>query len=199
MSRGAPVGLLAAASRGSAPSFPWSAPASVFMIRIRPHRCIPKRTAALLLAWVLAAGCGSGAVQAAAPHPDAGTRRLCGALSQRLPGRLDGHARRAVSPRSPLTAAWGDPPIVLRCGVPLPAGMAPTAELTVVNGISWFPAGSAASQSASGSGPAVFTEVGRQARVEVTVPASGEPAAPMLVRLSDLIAAVIPARPDGAL
>lgn len=179
--------------------FPGFAPASVFMIRIRPDRCIPKRAAALLLACALAAGCGTGAVQVAAPHPDTGTRRLCGALSRRLPARLDGHARRAVSPRSPLTAAWGDPPIVLRCGVPLPAGMAPTAELTVVNGISWFPAGSAAPGSASGSGPAVFTEVGRQARVEVTVPASGEPAAPVLVRLSDLIAAVIPARPDGGL
>jgi hypothetical protein len=152
---------------------------------------------ACVLACLLVAGCGSGAVPAAAPSPGGATRRLCEVFSQRLPGRLDGHERRAVSPRSPLTAAWGDPPIVLRCGVPLPAGMAPTAELTVVNGISWFPAGSAAA--GGGSGPAVFTEVGREARVELTVPASDEPAASALVRVSDLIASVIPARPDGTL
>jgi Protein of unknown function (DUF3515) len=152
--------------------------------------------ACALLACALAAGCGSGPAQVAVPHPDAGTRRLCQALSQRLPGRLGGRTRRAVSPPSPLTAAWGDRPIVLRCGVPLPAGMAPTAELTVVNGISWFPAGSAAG---SGPGPAVFTEVGRQGRVEVTVPASGDLAGPVLVSLSNLIGSVIPARPGGGL
>ena len=151
--------------------------------------------AALLVVCVLAAGCGSAAVQVEVPHPDTGTRRLCQAFSRRLPGTLNGHGRRAVSPRSPLTAAWGDPPIVLRCGVPRPAGMAPTAELTVVNGISWFPAGSAA----TGSGPAVFTEVGRQARVELTVPASDEPAADLLVRISDMISSEIPATSGGTL
>ena len=164
-----------------------------------PVRAAVSLLACALLACVLMAGCGSGAVQVSAPHPDSGTRRLCQALSQRLPGRLVGHARRAVTPRSALTAAWGSPPIVLRCGVPLPAGMAPTAELTVVNGISWFPAGSAASGPGPGSGPGVFTEVGREARVELTVPASDEPAAAVLVRISDLIAAVIPGRAGGTL
>lgn len=145
----------------------------------------------------IAAGCGSAAVQVAPPNPATATRRLCQELAHTLPSRLAGHDRRIVSPSSPLTAAWGDPPVVLRCGVPLPASMPPTAELTVVNGISWFPAGSAAT--GSGSGPGLFTEVGRQARVELTVPATDEPAGPILVRLSDLITSVIPARPDGSL
>ena len=169
------------------------------MLPVRNGRRMQVCAAVSLLGCLLAAGCGSGALQVTAPHPDPGTQRLCQALSQRLPGRLDGHARRAVTPRSALTAAWGSPPIVLRCGVPLPAGMPPTAELTVVNGISWFPAGSAAPGAGSGSGPGVFTEVGRQARVELTVPATDEPAAAVLVRISDLIAAVIPARPGGTL
>jgi hypothetical protein len=154
----------------------------------------------VLAIGVLATGCGSGAVQVAPPHPDARTARLCGALARRLPGRLDGQARRSVSPDSALTAAWGDPPIVLRCGVPVPPGLAPTAELTVVNGISWFPEpGAAGSGGGSGSGSAVFTEVGRQARAEVAVPASDEPAGPVLVPLSDVIAAVVPAAPGGGL
>lgn len=146
---------------------------------------------------LLAVGCGAGAVHVAPPNPGTDSRRLCQMLAHKLPSRMSGHDRRAVSPASPLTAAWGDPPVVLRCGVPLPASMPPTAELTVVNGISWFPAGSAAS--GSGSGPGLFTEVGRQARVELTVPPADEPAGRILVRISDLIRSVIPARPDGGL
>jgi hypothetical protein len=64
-------------------------------------------------------------------------------------------ALRGARRQAPLTIAWadppsgepargtdcclGDPPIVLRGGVPLPRRLRPAAELTVVNGISWFP------------------------------------------------------------
>ena len=85
----------------------------------------------------------------------------------------------------------GDPAIALRCGVPLPAALTPTAELTVVNGVSWFPEppGSAA--------PTRFTEVGREAYVEVTVPARYAPAGPILVAISNVLAPAIPAKPRG--
>ena len=107
---------------------------------------------------------------ARAAPPAAGRGRRCAALARGLPPRLDGQPRRAVNPSSPLTAAWGNPPIVLRCGVPLPAALTPTAELTVVNGVAWFP------EPAGAATPARFTEVGREAYVELTVPARYAPA-----------------------
>jgi Protein of unknown function (DUF3515) len=134
---------------------------------------------------------GSAAVRLAPPTPPPAVARRCAALARGLPQRLDGQPRRAVKPSSPLTAAWGNPPIVLRCGVPLPAALTPTAELTVVNGVAWFP------EPAGAATPARFTEVGREAYVELTVPARYAPAGPILVVVSNAIAPAVPAKPGG--
>lgn len=54
------------------------------------------------------------------PRPAAGVRQICERVSHELPESL-GHAltRRRTSPESPLVAAWGSPPAILRCGVPI--------------------------------------------------------------------------------
>ncbi len=136
---------------------------------------------------------GPAVVHVSPPHPDPAAARVCAALGRTLPSRLDGHARRTTSPASPLTAAWGDPPVTLRCGVPRPAALGLAAELTVVNGISWFP------EPAGSATPSRFTEVGRGAYVEVTVPARYAPAGPILVAMSNAIAATIPAKRGGGI
>jgi Protein of unknown function (DUF3515) len=136
-------------------------------------------------------GPGGSAVRLVPPRPARATTRRCAALAGLFPSRLDGHARRSASPSSPLTAAWGDPPIALRCGVPLPAALTPTAELTVVNGVSWFP------EPPGSATPTRFTGVGRQAYVEVTIPARYAPAGPILVAISNVLARAIPAKPGG--
>lgn len=165
-----------------------------------PVRSLLVRTAAAVcVACLLLPGCAgpggaaAGPVPVAPPRPGQAASQLCTRLGGRLPARLDGQARRAVRPRSPFTAAWGDPPIALRCGVPLPAALAPTAELTVVNGVFWF------TEPVSSATPSRFTEVGRQAYVEVTVPARYGPAGPILVAISDAIAAAVPAKPGGGI
>ena len=149
--------------------------------------------ACLLLAGCASGGAGHGdaAVRLVAPSPAPDASRYCAALARTLPARLDGHRRRAVSPGSALTAAWGKPPIELRCGVRLPAALTPTAELTVVNGVSWFP------QPPGAATPTRFTEVGREAYVELTIPASYAPAGPILVAVSNALAPVIPAKASG--
>lgn len=82
-----------------------------------------------------------------------------------LPATVDGRKRRATDPASVRVAAWGDPAVVLRCGVPRPRQLAPTSEVVEVNGVAWFlEPGSAY----------VFTTVGRVANVEVRVPSSVE-------------------------
>ncbi|HUK71236.1 MAG TPA: DUF3515 domain-containing protein [Streptosporangiaceae bacterium] len=137
------------------------------------------------------AGHGDAAVRLVPPRPAPAASRYCAALTRTLPARLGGHPRRAVRPGSSLTVAWGNPPVTLRCGVPLPAALTPTAELTVVNGVSWFP------QPPGAATPTQFIEVGREAYVELTIPASYAPAGPLLVAISNAIVAVIPAKTGG--
>ena len=98
----------------------------------------PPRVAATvaLLAGGLTA-CSPGAVRAEPPRPSPPARAACASLVADLPDRLDGQARRTTVPSSGLTAAWGDPAIILRCGVDVPAAYGPTAELSTVNGVDW--------------------------------------------------------------
>ena len=63
----------------------------------------------------------------------------CKVLADNLPDRVDGQDRRPTTPASPATAAWGDPPISLRCGVATPAGYSPDAQLVTINGVDWLP------------------------------------------------------------
>jgi hypothetical protein len=81
-----------------------------------------------------------------------------------LPSRVDGRRREKVTPSSPLTAGWGDQPVVLRCGVPKPAKLTSTAELIDVDKVSWF--------LDETDDAYVFTTFGRVANVEVSVPSS---------------------------
>jgi hypothetical protein len=115
---------------------------------------------------VVLAGCGSdgdgsgggtGGEVKAAPHAE---DPACTALSGRLPAKVLDRPRGALEVAG--AADWGDPAIVLRCGVPAPA---PTTDPCLdVDGVAW-----------------VFTETkavfrfvsfGRDPAVEVTVPTS---------------------------
>jgi hypothetical protein len=97
---------------------------------------------AALLAGALLTGCGSDEppstpppVHVPVPAVDDGQRRACTSLAGALPQEIDpGVRRRAVSGDSTLTAAWGDPPVILTCGV-APADEAQ--ELLSVNGLEW--------------------------------------------------------------
>ena len=62
------------------------------------------------------------AVPADLPTPGAAAARACEQLAKDLPESLgQGLSRRKTTPESPLLAAWGSPPAVLRCGVPVDA------------------------------------------------------------------------------
>lgn len=149
------------------------------------------RTVLPCAALLLVAGCGVGAVQVPVPSPPAAIARMCHTLRDRLPGRLHGQPRRATEPSSALVTAWGSPAIALRCGVPRPAGLQPTSELAVLDGVSWL--------AEPPDRPVTFTAVGRRAYVEVTVPPAYAPAANVLIDLAAPIKAALPANPDGAL
>jgi hypothetical protein len=100
----------------------------------------------------------------AVPVPDARVAGYCAALQTRLPKKVDGLPRHDLKPRSDLTAGWGDPSIVLRCGVPRPAVDAnPEADGVDVDGVGW-------SIEPQSGGSFRLTTTLRKAYVEVTLP-----------------------------
>ena len=128
---------------------------------------------------------GNGPVQVVLPHPAAAQSIVCADLSARLPARLDGRGERPTRPSSPLVHAWGDPAIVLFCGVDRPPELTASSELTTVNGVSWLAVDEGRSWR--------FTAIGRSAYVQMVVPKSvGTPTDP-LIDLADAILAAIPA------
>ena len=133
---------------------------------------------------ILSGGCGTGAVDVAPPSPDGSATTACTALAESLPDAVRDGERRQTSPTSELTAAWGDPAVVLRCGVSSPAAYEPTAELVEVNGVEWFP-----EELERGYR---FTTFGRSAFVEVTVPDDYRPEVNALVDLADAVDAAVP-------
>ena len=59
----------------------------------------------------------------------------CAALLEALPAEIDpGVERRTLADAPPRLAAWGDPPVILECGVPLPDRQE---EQVSVNGLAW--------------------------------------------------------------
>jgi len=112
------------------------------------------------------------------------TRAACAKVVDRLPTHLDGHRSRVVEPTTPLTHAWGSPPIVLRCGVPRPQGYSPTSVQTAdVDGVLWF-------QQVRGA-VVRWTAVRRTANIELMVPTSYEGQGGLLVELGQAIKASI--------
>jgi hypothetical protein len=119
------------------------------------------------------------------PPVTAESDAACPAFMTDLPVELAGERSRPVRSDTPYAYAWGDPPIVLRCGVERPAGFVRDAQLFTLSGVSWF---------VDDSDPEryVWTVVDRAVYVELTVPADvdSEPAN----ALGALITATLPSR-----
>jgi len=135
--------------------------------------------AALLTLLGATVGCGAAPVRVSPPSPTGPSRAACEALLADLPATVEGAAARQVVPSDALAAAWGDPPIVLRCGVSRPRALKPTSPCLEVSGVGWF-----AERAERGT---IFTTIGRATYVEVAVPSAYEPPVNPLV---DLAAAI---------
>ncbi|MFE3460393.1 DUF3515 domain-containing protein [Nocardiopsis aegyptia] len=139
---------------------------------------------------LVATGCAP-TVRMEPPESDGTTDQMCAALVAELPDTLLDAERAEITPESEVMAAWGDPPIGLRCGVPRPAALARDSLIEEVDGVAWLPQ--------PPNEPTLFTAVGHTAYVELTVPPSyGAPAA-ALTTVSALVDEHIPPLPDGEL
>lgn len=106
-----------------------------------------------------------------------------------LPAELVGQSGRETDPESTVTAAWGEPAITVRCGVPDPAALTPTSELITVNGVDWFPEELTAGY--------LFTTYERQVNIEVTVPDDYAPEVKAVTELSAAVTETVPSRSSG--
>ncbi len=137
---------------------------------------------------------GSTAVVAVtAPTPSTAAIEPCAQMLSQLPVQLDGYNPRRVEP-SPdsgaSVAAWGDPAIVLQCGVARPKELVAASAALIVDvpvtgkgPVSWLPV--------TGSGATTFTVVNRSVYIAVTVPKAYPQ--PPLSTLSTAIATALPA------
>ncbi|MEU9369729.1 DUF3515 domain-containing protein [Streptomyces avermitilis] len=141
----------------------------------------------LLLAAAAYLRPGGDEVAAEVPAVDAKTGRICRALAHDLPDTVAGLKRRTTDPSSPLTAAWGDPAIVLRCGVPRPAEMNSAGAVGAdLKGVGWMLGSRVV------DGRHLCTTTLREIYVEVSVPTRyGD-----VFALEDLAAAVRKNVPD---
>jgi Protein of unknown function (DUF3515) len=130
--------------------------------------------------------CGPGSVSVEPTRPSGAAAAACRTLVDRLPDEVAGADSRPVQPANSLAASWGDPPIVLRCGVAKPAELRPSSHCTEINGVGWF-----AERATRGY---IFTTIGRAAFVEVTVPSEYEPPAAPLIDLAGAVRNAIPER-----
>ncbi len=140
------------------------------------------------------AGPTSGAlppITAAAPPNGTAEQEPCTALLAKLPvqlGRLPGRVVH-TTPDSPFVVAWGDPPVVLSCGVDRPKDLVPgssTEFLTAGPGNGPF------YDVTSGSDANVWTTVDRKPYISIAVPSRYQ-GADVLPPLSEAIAAALPA------
>ncbi|GGW46377.1 hypothetical protein GCM10010350_32970 [Streptomyces galilaeus] len=134
-------------------------------------------------------------MSAAVPSPSATVTELCRNLDRALPSAVDDQHRRDPSPASALTAGWGNPAIILRCGVERPpkmtdpkvaTGADPDAVAGGVNGVNWL-------MEKGDDGAYRFTTASRLVYVEVTVPEGRDTSGALI----DLASAVKKAIPEG--
>jgi hypothetical protein len=122
-------------------------------------------------------------VQVDTPDVTPAADLACPVLMGQLPLELAGETSRLVDSDTPYAYAWGDPAVVLVCGVDLPAGYVVGASTILISGVEWF-------VDTSDPDVVVWTTVDRNVPVQVQVPASTDSAS--VTALCPIIATALP-------
>jgi len=149
-----------------------------------------KRRIGILAAVAALAGCSSAVNVPPAPHA---AEPVCAEVLQLVPVELADGERRSIT--SQATAAWGEPPVTLRCGVEVPG---PSTERCITvesdgSSVDWLALESddemAPEHAQRDSGAWTFVTYGRVPAVEVVVPTErgGDQPTAVLVDLAPAI------------
>ncbi len=106
------------------------------------------------------------ALTVSAPPSSVAAQAPCAQVISALPVQLGQLAPRVVhtQPDSPYVVAWGDPPVVLRCGVARPSGLVPNSseQVFLAGDVYWLPV--------QQKNATLFTSIDRSVYVEISVP-----------------------------
>ena len=136
-----------------------------------------------MLLSALLPGCGRTVTVEPLPIADDAGRDACEAILAALPEQLSAGRAWAVQPDPGTTAAWGSPPVVLRCGDGLPQPQ-PTDQLLQVQGVTWLVTTLTRGEQ--------YSTVDRSPGVMVTVPDEYRPTAAVLAELALFVAGSAP-------
>lgn len=142
--------------------------------RRRPASTRTRGAVAFTCLLLLAACGGSDAVEIDAPAMSDSDAAACRKLVEDLPGEVAGQQSRPVSGDTGLGAAWGDPAIVLTCGVPLPPDFNDTSTCIEAAGVGWYVPDEVL-LSDDQTKDVTMTAVGYRPRVQVFLPGSYRP------------------------
>ena len=143
------------------------------------------RLAVLTSSAAVLTGCGGDGVHVGSFDVSTAGRGACASFLDAVPDRVGDQDRRSVT-GTEYAAAWGDPAIVLRCGVGKPKGFNRFSTCQRANGIDWFvPTSQINDQDAD----VRMTTVGRLPAVDVLVPARYRPPVAVMVDLEKAIKA----------
>lgn len=113
--------------------------------------------------------------------------RWCPKMLAALPVKVGGLERRKVTGGNEYAAAWGNPAVIVHCGVPRPKTFTKTSDTYVINTVQWLVP--------QGRDPnPVWAAVDRSVYIAVTVPNSYSGDA-MLTPVSDAIKDTLAKRP----
>jgi hypothetical protein len=133
---------------------------------------------------LLLAGCG-GPVEVDVPDVDGDDAAACEAFADALPDTLADEERVDVEPADAPAGAYGDPPIVVTCGVGEPEGFGSGAQCELVNGVPWY---IPSEQYDDLDLDLVITSAWHEPRVQILVPADARGLeAGAMARLSPLV------------
>ena len=93
--------------------------------------------AGLLAGLLLLTACG-GPVEVDVPDLDAEDAHACAAFVDDLPDTLAGEKPVDIEPADAPAAAYGDPPIIVTCGVDEPDGFGLGASCEIANDVRWY-------------------------------------------------------------
>ena len=114
-------------------------------------------------------------------QPDA-SGTACQTLMKALPDTVNDLSRRETVGDATASRAWGDPAVILRCGVAPPDDLDCTVAITNVNNVWWY--------QQSDTDSTTYLSVDRSVHIAVTMPV-GSGTGP-LQQLSDVIATTLP-------
>lgn len=123
---------------------------------------------------LLATGCSGTPPEIDAPDLSAADASACRDLVDALPQTLGGHDRVDATGDTEYGAAWGDPAIVLTCGVPQPPDFTDTSTCVQMGSTGWYVPDSVL-LSSDQSLDVTTTELNFRPRVQLFVPGDYRP------------------------